>query len=119
VCAYAGTAGLVDRVNTNMCTFEFTATPAPSPKLMSGGSLKKLGTDSYGISGTDCCVNAVTFISIIAASAIFFTANLLQSRPEVYMHPVAVISHQLAVVSCQSQFMHRVEAPSLLRTTHN
>src|SRR5262252_811877 len=41
-----------------MCFFELTATPATSPRCMSGGNLSTFGTESYGISGTDCCANA-------------------------------------------------------------
>src|SRR5690242_14220521 len=58
VAPYAGPAALFDRVNTKTCPFEFTATPAPSPKFRSGGSLKKFGTESNGISGGGCCANA-------------------------------------------------------------
>src|SRR5260370_13102070 len=35
-----------------MCPLEFTATPAASPRYKSLGSFRRLGTDSYGISGT-------------------------------------------------------------------
>ncbi len=38
-----------------MWPFEFTATPGTSPKFIPGGSLKKSGTESKGISGTFCC----------------------------------------------------------------
>src|SRR5215510_583990 len=50
--AYAGPPALFDRVKTNTCPFEFTATPATSPKFITGGSLKKSGTESKGMSGT-------------------------------------------------------------------
>src|SRR3990172_7098899 len=36
-----------------MCPFEFRATPMPSPRYKFGGSFRKLGTESYGISGVD------------------------------------------------------------------
>jgi hypothetical protein len=36
---------------------ELTATPGTSPKFIPGGSLKKSGTESKGISGTLCCAN--------------------------------------------------------------
>jgi len=42
------------REKTKTFPLEFTATPATSPKLRSAGSLKKSGTESKGISGTDC-----------------------------------------------------------------
>src|SRR3977135_2318172 len=41
-----------------MCPFELTATPATSPRCMSGGSLSRLATESYGISGGGCCASA-------------------------------------------------------------
>src|SRR5262245_31771447 len=50
--AYAGPPALFDLVKTNTCPFEFTATPATSPKFIPGGSLKKSGTESKGMSGT-------------------------------------------------------------------
>ena len=46
---------LLERVNTKMCPFEFTATPGTSPKFMPSGSLRKSGTDSNGISGAVLC----------------------------------------------------------------
>jgi hypothetical protein len=45
-------------VKTKTCPFEFTATPGTSPKCKPGGSFRKSGTDSKGISGTVCCANA-------------------------------------------------------------
>src|SRR2546426_5382355 len=53
VAAYAGPV-VLPRLYTKMCPFELTATPDASPKCKSGGSLKKFGTESNGISGTDC-----------------------------------------------------------------
>src|SRR5712692_6091825 len=41
-----------------MCPLELTATPATSPRCISGGSLSRFATESYGISGGDCCANA-------------------------------------------------------------
>src|SRR5689334_17764608 len=38
-----------------MLPFEFTATPATSPKLISGGIVSGSGTDSNGSSGTAAC----------------------------------------------------------------
>ena len=40
------------RENTKMWPFEFTATPAISPKCTSGGMVNGSGTDSNGSSGT-------------------------------------------------------------------
>src|SRR5262252_9289353 len=55
-----------------MCPFEFTATPLASPKCRSGGSLKKLGTESNGISGTACWANSVGVIIRIATTRTVF-----------------------------------------------
>src|SRR4051812_9677316 len=41
-----------------MCPLELTATPAASPRCISGGSFKRFATESYGISGGDCCAIA-------------------------------------------------------------
>ena len=41
------------RENTNTCFFEFTATPAISPKWTSSGMVSGSGTDSNGSCGTD------------------------------------------------------------------
>src|SRR3954447_13439945 len=41
-----------------MCPLELTATPAASPRCMSSGSLRRFATESYGISGGDCCAIA-------------------------------------------------------------
>src|SRR5215472_3504180 len=46
------------RENTKMCPFERTATSDTSPKCRSAGSLKKLGVESKGISGTACCAHS-------------------------------------------------------------
>src|SRR5258706_13014625 len=48
---------LLPREKTKTLPFELTATPAPSPKAMSGGSLSGFGTDSNGIVGgiAGCC----------------------------------------------------------------
>src|SRR5436189_3594019 len=48
---------LLPREKTKTLPLELTATPAPSPKYMSGGSLSGLGTDSNGIVGgiAGCC----------------------------------------------------------------
>src|ERR1035441_10322458 len=37
-----------------MCPLELVATPMPSPRCRLGGSLRKSGADSNGISGTFC-----------------------------------------------------------------
>src|SRR5712671_5818535 len=41
-----------------MCPLELTATPEASPRCISGGSFRKFGTESKGISGAACCANA-------------------------------------------------------------
>src|SRR6185436_9698374 len=41
-----------------MCPLELTATPAASPRCISGGSFRRFATESYGISGGDCCAIA-------------------------------------------------------------
>ena len=49
---------------------------------MSGGSLKKLGTESNGISGTDgCCANSVGVTTTTSARAHFFKGRLTFALP--------------------------------------
>src|SRR2546423_14473500 len=45
-----------------MCPFEFTATPAASPRYKSGGSFNRFGTESNGICGTVTAVAASNWI---------------------------------------------------------
>src|SRR5262245_46918406 len=59
-----------------MSPFELTATPDASPKFMSGGSLKKFGAESNGISGAGCCAIAAGISATTAASA--------AARPQVF-----------------------------------
>ena len=66
---YAGPLALLLRVNTAISPFEFTATPEASPRFMSAGSFRKFGAESNGISGTDCCANAVPANASDAMSA--------------------------------------------------
>src|SRR4029078_12260995 len=47
-----------------MCPLELTATPAASPRCISGGSFRRCATESYGISGGDCCAIADNINSI-------------------------------------------------------
>src|SRR3954471_16084553 len=54
VLPWAGPALDPPRENTKTWPLEFTATPAASPRCRSGGSLRKFGTDSYGIKGAGC-----------------------------------------------------------------
>src|ERR1039458_8231340 len=39
-----------------MCPLELVATPMPSPRCRLGGSFRKFGADSNGISGTFCAL---------------------------------------------------------------
>ena len=50
--------------------FEFTATPAISPKCTSAGMVSGSGTDSKGSSGTAACWRADTGMSDTPTSAI-------------------------------------------------
>src|SRR4051812_13923379 len=67
------------REKTNTCPFEFTATPATSPKLMSGGILSGSGTDSNGIVGTlGCCARVGSESAVNSNNT---ATNLLFTRP--------------------------------------
>src|SRR6266853_2161674 len=53
-----------------ICFFEFTATPETSPRYISGGSFRTLGTESNGISGTSPARNGLSAAAPAHANAI-------------------------------------------------
>src|SRR5271167_2203271 len=67
-----------------MWPLELTATPAASPMFKSGGSLRKFGTESKGICGTDCA-KAAGLSSTKAATNRRFTMTSLDVFSPIYM----------------------------------
>src|SRR5215813_11542951 len=70
------------RENTNTWPFELSATPATSPKFISGGSFSGFGTDSNASVGGICCAtiklgaNGRTVASrALTASSLFMTGD--------------------------------------------
>src|ERR1700730_774677 len=59
-----------------MCPLELTATPEASPRYMSGGSFRKFGTESNGISGGCCCANADGLNSMNAPTSHVLTGSV-------------------------------------------
>src|SRR5262245_37387636 len=85
-----------------MCPFELTATPATSPRCMSGGSFKRLGTESYGISGGDCCANAEVLKSAASPTSHLFMIDLPDPGGVAVIVPAVGPSIQMAGRATQS-----------------
>src|SRR3954463_13991017 len=105
----AGPDALPDRENTYTRPFESTATPGTSPKLNPGGSFRKSGTDSNGISGTapGACARATG--EPIAANS---RKAAVRDRVAFIGDPLSDWRGYSSIVSFQSRMTYDLTRPS-------
>src|SRR5258708_28844018 len=82
-----------------MCPLEWAGTATAAPKYRPGGSFRKLGTESYGISGTFCA------LALLCAKT--GTANTITARKDVRYRFMGTSSRQPTWRRAQSNMLYQ------------